>query len=154
MLCDRREKLTGSTFRFVLGAVEQSSRAAVELEHYGKNWSVLCWGEIHFLVPLVSSFLSSFSYFVWREESKTWKSERVFWQIFLRGPNIAASRRVMERTSLEITQHLDADGGRAVITLLYGCGRIRKSLWWKTGKNVALHHLFRWTRQENHFFSV
>lgn len=97
-------------------------------------------------------FLSSFPYFVWGEESKTWKSERVFWQIFMRGPNIAASRRVMERTSLEITQHLDADGGRAVITLLYGCGRIRKSLWWKTGKNVALHHLFRWTRQENHFF--
>lgn len=30
---DRREKLTGSTFRFVLGAVERSLRAAVELEH-------------------------------------------------------------------------------------------------------------------------
>lgn len=65
--------------------------------------------------------------------------------------------RVMERTLLEITQLLDADGGRAGIRaprLL--SGRIRKSLTcfkWETGQNVALHHMFTLARQENHFFS-
>lgn len=90
-----------------VGAAEPSSRAAVELAHYGKNCGVCCgWGGKHTLwFHLCRVFFSPF--FSPTGSKQNVKTASV---CFAReAPDVAASRRVMEQTWLEITQLLDAE---------------------------------------------